>query len=122
MSAVERSDLIFSTVMIGLVDIAQAILPLLIYTFWATDWIKGVQLGVDFEQSYGQLAAWFNFAWKTMAYGHLTSYGISALLWPFSYIDSDSFTRVFYYSNLYSYYMGSLIVLVSFMLVTTTGL
>ena len=55
-----------------------------------------------------------------MAYGHLTSYGISALLWPFSYI--ESFARVFYYSNLYSYYMGSLIVLVSFMLVTTTGL
>ena len=79
-------------------------------------------LSVDFENAYGQLNAWFTFAWKTMAYGHLSTFGISALLWPFSYIDSSSFTRAFYYCNMYSYYMGSAVVLVSFMLVTTTGL
>ena len=57
-----------------------------------------------------------------MGYGHLLSYGVTALLWPFSYIDRSNFNRFYYYSNMYSYYVGTATSLLSFMLVTMTGL
>ena len=50
MSVIERSDLLFSTFVIGVVDLTQAITPILVYIYWAADWVKeNADLGIYFE-------------------------------------------------------------------------
>ena len=124
---VVRDDLLFASLFVGGISLSQTIVPVLLYYFWAKSYVRNdinVQWGYDqkaFTGKFGQLITWWDTSWQLMAFGHIISFGLATLIWPFTYLDNDGLNRFYYYSNVFAYYSGQMVAFVSWMLVTCTG-
>ena len=113
-SELTRNMLIPSTIVTGLYALQQTIGPVLIYYLWLDK--KTTSEGNSVLSN-----KWTNIAWMVYWISSIAVFGLSALMWPFSYIGGHALS-IYSFSWVWAEHLGPAALLLTFTMLLTAGI
>ena len=113
-SDLTRNKLIPSTIVTGLYALQQTIGPVLIYYLWLDHQTTSEGISVLSNK-------WTNVAWMVYWIGNIAVFGLSALMWPFSYIGGYALS-IYGFSWTWAEHLAPVALLLTFTMLLTAGI